>query len=104
MPPNNRFQGTGPGLRARPAAESGRSAASAHQNESRPTNVGSSMPSSADLSPRQRAGFVVAITALGVALNPLNRQFGVWLRDEVVSGVPFWLDHIAFMLTLMLVV
>jgi membrane protease YdiL (CAAX protease family) len=55
-------------------------------------------------SPRQRGGLVVAIVALGVALNPLNRQFAVWLRDEVVTGVPYWLDHIAFMVTLMLVV
>ena len=62
------------------------------------------MPTSADLSPRQQAGLVVAIVALGVALNPLNRQFAHWLRDEIVSGVPFWLDHIAFMVTLMLVV
>ena len=62
------------------------------------------MPSSTDLSPRQRGGLVVAIVALGIALNPLNRQFAHWLRDEVVSGVPFWLDHIAFMVTLMLVV
>ncbi len=62
------------------------------------------MPSTADLSPRQRAGLVIAIVALGVALNPLNRQFAAWLRDDVFGGVPFWLDHVAFMLTLMLVV
>ena len=62
------------------------------------------MQSSTDIFPRQRGGLVVAIVALGVALNPLNRQFAVWLRDEVVTGVPYWLDHIAFMVTLMLVV
>ena len=62
------------------------------------------MTSDTSLSSRQRVGLVVAIVALGVALNPLNRQFAVWLRDEVVKGVPFWLDHIAFMVTLMLVV
>ena len=62
------------------------------------------MSSTADLAPRQRVGLVIAIVALGVALNPLNRQFAAWLRDEVVKGVPFWLDHIAFMVTLMLVV
>ena len=62
------------------------------------------MPASSDLRPHQRAGLVIAIVALAIALNPLNRQFRFWLRDEVVGDVPFWLDHIAFMLTLMLVV
>lgn len=62
------------------------------------------MPGSADLSHRQRVGLVVAIVALGVALNPLNQRFAAWLRGQVASGVPFWLDHVAFMLTLMLVV
>lgn len=62
------------------------------------------MPASSDLRPRQRAGLVIAIAALALALNPLNRQFRFWLRDEVVGGVPFWLDHIGFMVTLMLVV
>ena len=52
----------------------------------------------------ERAGLVIAIVALAIALNPLNRQFGVWLRDEVVKGVPFWLDHLLFMVTLMVVV
>lgn len=56
------------------------------------------------LSARQRLGLIVAIIALGVALNPLNRQFAVWMRDEVFSGVPYWLDHVAFMVTLMFVV
>lgn len=46
----------------------------------------------------------MAIAALAIALNPLNRQFRTWLRDEVVKGVPFWLDHVAFMVTLMLLV
>lgn len=59
---------------------------------------------SLDLKPRVRAGLVIAIVALSVAINPLNRLFRIWLRDEVVKGVPFWLDHIGFMLTLMLVV
>ena len=62
------------------------------------------MLGTADLSPRQRAGLVVAIVALSVALNPLNQQFAAWLRDWMASGVPYWLDHVAFMLTLMLVV
>ena len=62
------------------------------------------MPDTTGLSTRQRAGLVIAIVALGVALNPLNRQFAGWLRGQVASGVPFWLDHIAFMVTLMLVV
>jgi membrane protease YdiL (CAAX protease family) len=53
---------------------------------------------------RVRAGLLIAIVALSIALNPLNRQFGVWLRDEVVMGVPFWLDHLFFMVTLMVVV
>lgn len=64
----------------------------------------SSTDSATGLSSRHRAGFVIAIIALSVALNPLNRQFRGWLRDEVVKGVPFWLDHIAFMVTLMLIV
>jgi membrane protease YdiL (CAAX protease family) len=62
------------------------------------------MPVSLPLPSRQRAGLVIAIVALAIALNPLNRQFRVWLRDEVVTGVPFWLDHLFFMVTLMLVV
>jgi membrane protease YdiL (CAAX protease family) len=53
---------------------------------------------------RERAGLAIAIAALAIALNPLNRQFRVWLRDEVVQGVPFWLDHLLFMVTLMVVV
>ncbi|BAH40440.1 MAG TPA: CPBP family intramembrane metalloprotease [Gemmatimonas aurantiaca] len=57
-----------------------------------------------NLRPRERAGLVIAIVALAVALNPLNRQVRVWFRDEVVKGVPFWLDHLLFMVTLMVVV
>jgi membrane protease YdiL (CAAX protease family) len=56
------------------------------------------------LSSRERAGLLIAIVALAIALNPLNRQFRIWLRDEVVKGVPFWLDHLLFMVTLMVVV
>lgn len=62
------------------------------------------MPPATNLTSRQRAGLVIAIVALGVALNPLNRQFRIWLRDDIVTGVPFWLDHVGFMVTLMLVV
>ena len=47
---------------------------------------------------------MVAIVALAIALNPLNLRFRVWLRDEVVGGVPYWLDHLLFMVTLMLLV
>jgi membrane protease YdiL (CAAX protease family) len=61
------------------------------------------LPSST-LRPRERAGLVIAIVALAIALNPLNRQVRVWLRDEVVGGAPFWLDHLLFMVTLMVVV
>jgi len=53
---------------------------------------------------RDRAGLTIAIVALSIALNPLNRQFRVWLRDDVVKGVPFWLDHLLFMVSLMVVV
>jgi membrane protease YdiL (CAAX protease family) len=53
---------------------------------------------------RERAGLVIAIVALAIALNPLNRRFAGWLRDEIVQGVPFWLDHLFFMITLMVVV
>jgi hypothetical protein len=56
------------------------------------------------LRPRDRAGLTLAIVALSVALNPLNRQFRVWLRDTVVHGAPFWLDHLLFMVTLMVLV
>ena len=59
---------------------------------------------SPSLRPRDRAGLVIAIVALAIALNPLNLQVRVWLRDEVVRGVPFWLDHLLFMVTLMVVV
>ena len=47
---------------------------------------------------------MIAIVALAIALNPLNLQVRVWLRDEVLKGVPFWLDHLLFMVTLMVVV
>jgi membrane protease YdiL (CAAX protease family) len=53
---------------------------------------------------RERAGLVIAIVALSIALNPFNRQVRIWLRDEVVKGAPFWLDHLLFMVTLMVVV
>jgi hypothetical protein len=56
------------------------------------------------LRPRERAGLVLGIIALAIALNPLNRTVRIWLRDEVVKGAPFWLDHLLFMVTLMLVV
>src|SRR5262245_25164359 len=62
------------------------------------------MQPSFHISTRERSGLVIAIVALAVALNPLNLQFRVWLRDEVVKGVPFWLDHLLFMVTLMVVV
>ena len=62
------------------------------------------MPTSSHLRFRERAGLVIAIVALAIALNPLNRQFRFWLRDEVVTNVPFWLDHLFFMITLMVVV
>lgn len=57
-----------------------------------------------DLSPRGRVAAVLAIVALEIALNPLNRLFRIWLRDTVVGGVPFWLDHILFMMTLLVIV
>ena len=56
------------------------------------------------LGSRERAGLTIAIVALAVALNPLNAQMRVWLRDDVVGSVPFWLDHLLFMVTLMVVV
>lgn len=62
------------------------------------------MLATSSLSSRERAGLVIAIVALAVALNPLNAQMRVWLRDDVVGGVPFWLDHLVFMVTLMVVV
>jgi membrane protease YdiL (CAAX protease family) len=57
-----------------------------------------------DVRPRERAGLTIAIVALAIALNPLNRQVRIWLRDVVVGGVPYWLDHLLFMVTLMVVV
>lgn len=62
------------------------------------------MPTTSDLTSRQRAGLVIAIIAGEIALNPLNRDFRIWLRDRVVGGVPFWLDHLGFMMTLLVVV
>jgi hypothetical protein len=56
------------------------------------------------LRPRERAGLTIGIVALALAISPLNVRFREWLRDEVVGGVPFWLDHIFFMVTLKLVV
>jgi hypothetical protein len=60
------------------------------------------LPTGLTLRPRERAGLVIAIVALAVTLNPLKLR--IWLRDDVVKGVPFWLDHLLFMLTLMLLV
>ena len=62
------------------------------------------MLDASSLGPRARAGLTIAIVALAIALNPLNHQTRVWLRDDVVGGVPFWLDHLLFMVTLMVVV
>lgn len=62
------------------------------------------MTSAADLSPRQRTGLVIAITALALALNPINLTVRIWLRDVVVGGAPYWADHLFFMVTLMIVV
>jgi membrane protease YdiL (CAAX protease family) len=62
------------------------------------------MQSTSTLRPRERAGLTIAIVALAIALNPLNRQVRIYLRDEVVKGVPYWLDHLLFMVTLMVVV
>jgi membrane protease YdiL (CAAX protease family) len=56
------------------------------------------------LRPRDRAGLTIAIVAMAIALNPLNLRVRIWLRDDVVRGVPYWLDHLAFMVTLMVVV
>ena len=63
------------------------------------------MLATSSLGSRERAGLTIAIVALAIALNPLNNQIRVWLRDDVVGGgVPFWLDHLLFMVTLMVVV
>lgn len=62
------------------------------------------MHSPATLTPRQRTGLVIAIVALEAGLNPLNRLFRIWLRDTVVGGVPYWADHVFFMMTLLVVV
>lgn len=62
------------------------------------------MSTASRLRTRERVGLVIAIVALAIALNPLNRQFRIWLRDDIIKGVPFWLDHILLMVTLMVVV
>jgi membrane protease YdiL (CAAX protease family) len=62
------------------------------------------MLTTSPLNHRQRAGLTIAIAALAVALNPLNRTFRIWLRDTIVGGAPFWADHVFFMMTLMVVV
>ncbi|HWA40091.1 MAG TPA: CPBP family intramembrane glutamic endopeptidase [Gemmatimonadales bacterium] len=62
------------------------------------------MQTTLQLHPRQRAGLVIAIIAGAIALNPLNRTFRIWLRDTVAGGVPYWADHLFFMMTLMVVV
>jgi len=59
---------------------------------------------SPSLRPRERAGLVIAIVALSVALGPLNLRVRNWLRDDVVGGAPYWADHLFFMLTLLVVV
>ena len=62
------------------------------------------MQSSSNLRSRDRAALVIAIVALSIALSPLNLQVRNWLRDDVVGGAPYWLDHVLFMVTLKLVV
>ena len=71
---------------------------------SRPEAVSLQMQPHLSLPPRERMGLVIAIMALAIGLNPLNGQLRTWLRDEVVKGVPFWLDNLLFMVTLMVVV
>jgi len=61
------------------------------------------LPSST-LTPRERTGLVITISALAVALNSANFHFRIWLRDTVMGGAPFWADHLFFMVTLMVVV
>ena len=56
------------------------------------------------LSTRQRTGLVLAIVTLAVTLNSANYHFRLWLRDEVLHGLPFWADHLLTMVTLMVVV
>jgi membrane protease YdiL (CAAX protease family) len=52
------------------------------------------------LRPRQRAGLVLAIVALSIALGELNRDFRFWLRDHVLEGTPSWLDNMLIMIAL----
>jgi membrane protease YdiL (CAAX protease family) len=62
------------------------------------------MQSSIDLSRRERAGLVIAIVALSVALSPLNLQVRTWLRGQFADGVPYWADHLFLMVALKVVV
>lgn len=57
-----------------------------------------------NLRPRERVGLLIALVALAISLGQTNLQFRLWLRDEVVGGVPFWLDNLLFMGALKLLV
>ena len=51
------------------------------------------------LTTRERVGLTLAIVALALTINPLNRQVRFWVRDQLLGGgVPYWLDNMLIMI------
>lgn len=47
---------------------------------------------------RERVGLTLAIVALSLTINPVNRQVRFWVRDQLLGGgVPYWLDNMLIM-------
>lgn len=53
---------------------------------------------------RQRVGLTFAIIALALSLSETNRHVRLWLRDDVLGGLPFWLDNMLIMVALVALV
>jgi membrane protease YdiL (CAAX protease family) len=60
-----------------------------------------SLPS---LNCRQRVALVIAIVASRLALGHVNLHARLWLRDDLLHGVPAWLDNMLLMIALMTLV
>lgn len=51
------------------------------------------------LTTRERVGLTLAIVALSLTINPLNKAVRFWVRDQLLGGgVPYWLDNMLIMI------
>lgn len=56
-------------------------------------------PRVVSLTTRERVGLTLAIVALSLTINPVNRQVRFWVRDQLFGGgVPYWLDNMLIMI------